>query len=1294
MNAHPLSTLSPGSRAASSTRSCLAVLALLLIAAGQPTALQAGCGNNTPAFVLPQNLWYDGVFRPAETSLAGNQIPAIRDSSSYNSVGIPGFTSGWEIFQGLDVAGDFLYVAYNAGLSIWDIGANPDEPPRILVRDGWYDPACQASSNCGPFMSFPDDPGHTFLLIEDVSVLVKGADHYIALSGKSPVGTSIWRFNTTSRQITQIYQDTTRISRQVRLVEVGGGPFGPTIYALAASDANIVDGGLSIYDVSEANDNPCLQNDAADCPGIYVGNLGELRSVYNLDVMVRPSGETLISVADANVSNFNFELWEVPDLGNPSTATRLFSGLHPNTYGNALFNYEGNDYLAVLEQVGEIPNADNVIKIFNINACDGPCSLGAPEFQLAVPARLSFQFLTYSTSNGRPFLYYGLFGGFGGPKVEQLLDLTTLGRPGQNITEMTDGSPTYFDTCRNTNLDYWAWYYPGNEFGFANMSPRVGKFDSDTNYFYRAAGGMLDVHIWEGGVLSDPTTTTTLINPDPQGLYWMTDEITFQSTGGEGCNPAGIWTWTATTPPQVDAVTVNESGNQVTYRFECNTLDRCNDATVSVTGANSDPSCTDANETAASLEVKDPAVEITSLEPSSGTFSQCNNVVFTAGLVGRGPIDLSWATRRGPEQDPVQDPQQTLDDTIGDEDLSAATADFTWNTANASFAGIFYDGFESGDTSAWSQPASLIENFIIDVELGSGINRGGSSASSTVELTSIAGDPAFSFPPIESSTVDNATFNFHANTVPGTVSQWVWELEDINGVFSCTFGEDLNVPCFIKSGQDISHTWEGQTGDRRVDLTISNCQSATMDGASITVAVESAEPLVVTSFELDRAQSAESCDIDFDCLQTNVCVCFTGETIFFEVTSTGDPDFYDFDWDGNGSFEDTGNAATATTFTNVYPTPIGEVMPAVRARRGAETPVERDLLETLDIQEEGFEPLVVTGFELDRAESAEACNIDFDCLQTSVCVCYTGETITFEVTATGSPDFYDFDWNGNGTFEDTGNPATGTSFTNVYPTPIGQVVPIVRARRGSTTSTDRNLAETLDIQDEGGGDPLAITAFELERAQSAGACDIDAECINQNLCTCYVDETVVLEVTATGDPDFYDFDWNGNGTFEDTDNPATGNTFTHIYETPIGQIVPGVRARKAGESPVERDLLETLDIQEQGPPQLEVTSFSLDRDQSAGACEINGECLFDLICLCHINETVTVEVTATGGPDVYDFDWDGDGTFEDTDVPAVGTEYTHVYPEVLGQVMPAVRARTTGETSPPQDMLETLDIQP
>ncbi len=109
--------------------------------------------------------------------------------------------------------------------------------------------------------------------------------------------------------------------------------------------------------------------------------------------------------------------------------------------------------------------------------------------------------------------------------------------------------------------------------------------------------------------------------------------------------------------------------------------------------------------------------------------------------------------------------------------------------------------------------------------------------------------------------------------------------------------------------------------------------------------------------------------------------------------------------------------------------------------------------------------------------------------------------------------------------------------------------------------------------------PPEVTVFVLDRLQSNGACDIDADCILFNVCTCHVDETIYFEVEATGDPDVYDFDWDGNGSFDDFGNPATGTVFTHVYPVPIGQVIPGVRARRGAATSSDKDLRETLDVQ-------------------------------------------------------------------------------------------------------------------
>ncbi len=1270
-----------------------AVLTLLLIAATLPAALQAQvCSGQIPGRFVPGpppnhdpaapgiDLWIPEVFRPGLTGRPNRQLPADRDSTEWDSIFNPGYHTGLELFESVDVLGDHLYVAYNSGFSIWDVsGGNAENPVRIKVRDGWNKHPCPADPDCGPFLSFPSLPAEVDQLIEDIDVLEAsgGTNVYIAVSGKNPVGLSLWRFNTNSKNVSAIYQDIDRpVSRQVRLVRSGG-----RLYVFSSYS-----GGIAVYDLTQAIAlGQCLEETGTDCPGVYRGDVGSITSGRFVDVLQRPTGELLIAASDARVSGPSgqgLELWQMNDPANPGVATQLFDGLDPETYGSALFSHEGNDYLAAVENDGSL----NKIRIWNINACGGgggACSLGASLFDLPGPRFLSDQFLTYSTSDGTPFLYYGLFAnGLPGPQVEQLLDLTTLGRAGQNITEMTDGGATYLDNCAEEDLDYWAWYYPGNEFGPKNLTPRIGKFHPDSGYFYRAARGILDVHVWEGFDPLEPTVITTVNDPDPEGLYWMGDDVTFEAEGSDGCNPAGMWEWAATTPAEIDAELVSQMGSQATFRFDCNTTERCADSVVSVSGSNDDPSCAGAEEVPAFITVKDPTFDITGIDPSSGTFTQCDDVTFTAELVGRGPVGIGWVALR---DDHTQEVQETFDDTVNAEDLSTASPMFTWDTSTAVFATIFVDGFESGDTSAWSQSPPVAESFRIDAELGAG----GPSASSTVELTSVSGDPEFEMPAIESSTEDNSSFDFHANTVPGTVSDWSWELEDDNGQSLCTFGVDDDVPCTLKAGQDISHTWLQQTGVRRVALTISNCQTAATAEASTMVTVESVEPLEVTGFELDRAQSAEACEIDFDCINQLICVCFINETIFFEVTATGGPDFYDFDWDGDGNFEDAGNAPGGTEFTHVYTEPIGQVRPAVQARRGGAEPVERDLLETLDIQDASG-PLAVTSFELDRLQSVDACEIDFDCINDLICICYVDETIFFEVTSSGDPDFYDFDWNGDGAFEDTNNPTTGTEFTKVYPFELNPFKPTVRARRGAATPAVRDLRETLEIRESSG--PLEVTRFNLDRTASSDACEIDFDCINDLVCVCYTGETVFIQITSSGGPQAYDFDWDGNGSYEDANNQANSTVFTHVYPQPIGQVVPAVRARRDSATAF-RDLRETLDIQDRTDG-VEITSFELDRAQSADACEIDFDCINGLICVCHVDETIFFEVNAVGNPDFYDFDWDGNGSFEDTANPANGTEFTHLYTQAIGEVKPAARARKGAQTSADEDLRETLDIQP
>ncbi|MCP3937685.1 MAG: hypothetical protein GY708_20215, partial [Actinomycetia bacterium] len=192
---------------------------------------------------------------------------------------------------------------------------------------------------------------------------------------------------------------------------------------------------------------------------------------------------------------------------------------------------------------------------------------------------------------------------------------------------------------------------------------------------------------------------------------------------------------------------------------------------------------------------------------------------------------------------------------VPEEDLSTSMLTFDWDTTTVTFGEIFSDGFESGDTSAWS-PVGRRGTLPVMIELA--LDSGSTADSVIVDLSPVTGDPAFGVPPITSNTTDNATFDFQANTVIGTASEWSWELEDDNGASLCTFGVDTNVPCTVKIGEAISHTWVLQAGVRRVEVTIGHCQTTTTAEASTTVTVASVEELVIESFELDRMQSSDN----------------------------------------------------------------------------------------------------------------------------------------------------------------------------------------------------------------------------------------------------------------------------------------------------------------------------------------------------------------------------------------------------------------------------------------------------
>ncbi len=482
-------------------------LAALVLALLLPQTSSAQCGDNTPAVPVPEcrdgltgvevvcsdplavRLWSESL-RPG---LPGQVLPNPRDSTDWRAFTIPGCLTDHELFMSLDIEDDHLYVAYNAGLQVWNVAGpiNGENPKRInaapedpscagLVRDGWD----------GDLLTFPPF-GESDFLIDDVDAVDStgdGQEVLVALSGRDAVGLSVWRHDLPGRILTQHYQDPATSTLQVAAAELGG-----TAYAFAAGRL-----GVFVYDLSAARAlaSPCLDSAGTVCPGVFLGELGDMASGGYLDLIER-NGKTYVAASDGDplpARPLGLEIWEIADPASPSTAALRFSGLGTDTRGPALFEHRDGYYLAVIAR----DDADRDLEIYRVDHCldaDGCASLGAPVWEAALdPWSAPAEFLTWSQRDGTPFLYYGIQAlNLGGTKHERLFDLTALGCTDE-IVEITEDGGTYTDACSGNTVDYWGDYYATNGHGLGNLAPRVGKFNGP--YFYRAAFGILDVHVW------------------------------------------------------------------------------------------------------------------------------------------------------------------------------------------------------------------------------------------------------------------------------------------------------------------------------------------------------------------------------------------------------------------------------------------------------------------------------------------------------------------------------------------------------------------------------------------------------------------------------------------------------------------------------------------------------------------------------------------------------------------------------------------------------------------------------
>jgi PKD repeat protein len=589
------------------------VLTLLAVTTTMPPALLGQtCGDNDPATPVPEcrhqnngnqvpcsdpnavRLWPAGL-RPG---LPGQTLPPERDSTQWTSTTIPGAFSGHELFHGLDILGNKLYVAYNAGFQIWDIASGPhaEQPSRELTKDGWR----------GDFLDFPSF-GENDFYVDDIDVVTAGGKNLIALSGRVTVGLSVWEHTIAPLGLVQKYQDLGNRSQRVRVVDQGG-----INYAFAGGQL-----GIFVYDLNAAQAlaSPCLDLNGAVCPGVYRGKLGETNLSLFLDAIKRDGH---VYVAKSGGNGVPVEIWEVTTPSSPGTAVRRFQGLSSGGQGLAFFEKNTIPYLGVVEKVG----SGWRLRAYNVDACldtNGCGSLGSPLIDRALSVSASSpQFLNFSSSGSTPFLYYGANEfGLEGSKVEQLLDLSNF--PG-SVSEITDSGGTYHDTCNGETVDYWGDYYPHNDKGLRNIRPMVGKFKG--NYFYRAAFGVLDVHVLEA---QEPTID--LAGP-PEGFPG--EPQAFQASAS-GCTPSPTYNWSA------PGGSIAGTGANVNITWST-------PGTKTVTVTNSGCPGAQGQRT---IDIVDPAAMVGSVTMVPAAPRVCDQILFTANdVTGQDPIIDAWTITR------------------------------------------------------------------------------------------------------------------------------------------------------------------------------------------------------------------------------------------------------------------------------------------------------------------------------------------------------------------------------------------------------------------------------------------------------------------------------------------------------------------------------------------------------------------------------------------------------------------------------------------------------------------------
>ncbi|MEM1207105.1 MAG: hypothetical protein AAGN66_27975, partial [Acidobacteriota bacterium] len=862
----------------------------------------AQCGDNTPAVPVPEfragvRIWSDSL-RPG---LPGQQLPADRDSTDrVAGTSIPGAGSGHELWKAVAAHGSTVFVAYNAGLTAWSV-ANPEAPVRVGIQDGWR----------GDFLDFPP-PSEQLNFVEDLDVVEGPAgDLLIGVSGKDPVGPSLWRYSVAGGvgRLDAIYQDVGTIAREVRFLEDGGG-----VYMVVATER-----GPAIYDAALASvwPVPCL-DDAGQgaCPGVYLGRLPfpDSGPLFRYMDATTHGGRSFVVVSDGNFAPL--EVWQVSPTA-PSTSVRVVTG--PAAARGVTFaeTSEGPALAYVLKD-------EDRIVVRDVSDClDGSgCSGLGPE-RLSWPVRpwpAGEEFLSFSRDGERSFLYYGAAAfDVPGRGVEQLLDITDLAA----AYELTAGGGQYIDVCSGEAVDYWGDYNPGNRHGLRDLYGRHGVVSGGV--FYRAAQTIFDAHVIGA---QDPGTPRVVTRPSSPGPYYLGDSIGVEAVASN-CPGAELWDWTSS-GAAVGGLTSTSSTARFWVPLDCG-ASPCPQQFVDVLGVKrACAGAPDLEAVPAVFALADPRPSIKSLlvSPGGATLPACADVTFLAEVEGRSPMAIDWTIRAADGQ------------VLG----QAEGSEWTWSSAAVPTGSeIFVDGFEAADVGAWSRACGpggcsagrALQAFggPVRIELEASNADGVASHTLTRSVASIGTVGASG---LSSVALGDGRYRLTGSTSNAT--EWRWVIEDPANGSETECGGTGFARCAIvdwSGANSLVYRYEtpNTPGTYGVRIQARNCQSgrvATVDREFRVTSVGAPLPPRVTRFEVDQA-ATPACNCS-SALQ--LCECPSGTEIVFTIEAS-EATGLEVDWDGDGTFDAV--LPLSGPFRRVYTGPGQVFFPGVRAVRGSAT---------------------------------------------------------------------------------------------------------------------------------------------------------------------------------------------------------------------------------------------------------------------------------------------------------------------------------------------------------------------